>query len=339
MHAGLLTRPRSDTSAIDSTKVFAVAAVLVAVGAALLAGGLPISCSIVVVFLFAGPHNWLEARYMLSRMPARWGSLRPFFLTGLLGVPLLAGAAAAMPHLLNWRGADAEAWLMSTALWNAVFGAWVLTLIHLRGREKPGRDWSLATPVGLMFIAAGILWPIAWSLVLVYLHPLIALWFLDREIVKHRPEWQTVWRRSLLLVPALLSVLWWSLWSAPHLRGEDLLSMQISNHAGAAMLRGVSSHALVATHTFLEILHYGVWIVAIPLVGIRRAPWTLEGIPLVRRAASWKLAVLGVLAVGLIAVVILWAGFLIDYPSTRDVYFTVAMLHVLAEVPFLLRLL
>ena len=33
----------------------------------------------------------------------------------------------------------------------------------------------------------------------------------------------------------------------------------------------------------------------------------------------------------------LWAFFLADYPLTRDVYFTVALLHVLAEVPFLLR--
>lgn len=337
MHAGLLTH--SETSDMDSTRVFSVVAVSVVLAAALLAGGLPIGCSIVVVFLFAGPHNWLEARYMLSRMPARWGSLRPFFLTGLLGGLLLAGAAAAMPHVLNWRGADAEAWLMNSAVWNACFGAWVLTLIHLRSREKPGRDWSLATPIGLILIAAGIVWPIAWSLLLVYVHPLIALWFLDREIGRHRPEWQRVWRKTLPLVPAMLAVLWVSLWSAPNLPGEDLLSMQITNHAGASLLRGLSSHALVATHTFLEILHYGVWVVAIPLVGIRKAPWSLDGIPLARRAAGWKRTVLVMLGVGLVAMLILWAGFLIDYPLTRDVYFTVAMLHVLAEVPFLLRLL
>jgi hypothetical protein len=326
-------------SEIDSAKVFAVVAVLVALASALLAGGLPIGCSIVVVFLFAGPHNWLEARYMLSRMPARWGPLRPFFLTGLLGVPLLTAAAAAMPHLLNWRGANAETWLVSTAIWNACFGAWVLTLIHLRSREHAGRDWSLAVPIGLTLIAAGILWPIAWSLLLVYVHPLIAMWFLDREIGKHRPECQGAWRKCLLLVPALLGILWWSLWSAPDLPGEDLLSMQITNHAGASMLRGLSSHALVATHTFLEILHYGVWIIAIPYVGIRRAPWSLDGIPLARRATGWKLCVLAILTIGLLAVLTLWVGFLIDYPLTRDVYFTVAMLHVLAEVPFLLRLL
>ena len=38
-------------------------------------------------------------------------------------------------------------------------------------------------------------------------------------------------------------------------------------------------------------------------------------------------------------VLILWVCFLVDYPITRDVYFTVATVHVLAEVPFLLRML
>jgi hypothetical protein len=34
---------------------------------------------------------------------------------------------------------------------------------------------------------------------------------------------------------------------------------------------------------------------------------------------------------------LLWLCFAADYATTRDVYFTVAMAHVLAEVPFLLR--
>ena len=39
--------------------------------AALVTGLLPIGVSIVAVFLCAGPHNWVEARYFLSRLPAR----------------------------------------------------------------------------------------------------------------------------------------------------------------------------------------------------------------------------------------------------------------------------
>ena len=39
-----------------------------------------------------------------------------------------------------------------------------------------------------------------------------------------------------------------------------------------------------------------------------------------------------------LAVAVLWVCFGIDYGTTRSVYFTVAMLHVLAEIPFLLRM-
>ncbi len=45
------------------------------------------------------------------------------------------------------------------------------------------------------------------------------------------------------------------------------------------------------------------------------------------------------LAAGSLGGLGIWAGFLANYPLTRDIYFTVAMLHVLAEAPFLLRLL
>jgi hypothetical protein len=44
--------------------------------------------------------------------------------------------------------------------------------------------------------------------------------------------------------------------------------------------------------------------------------------------------VLGTAVVGL-----LWLGFTIDYSTTRDIYFTLSIAHVLAEAPFLLRML
>jgi hypothetical protein len=86
-------------------------------------------------------------------------------------------------------------------------------------------------------------------------------------------------------------------------------------------------------------LHYGVWIVAIPLVSVKSVPWRLENVPLARRSAGWRLAIAGAVAAGVLLMLALWGGFLADYPLTRDIYFTVAILHVLAEVPFLLRLL
>ena len=46
---------------------FACGFVALAVGAAAMAGALPIEFSLATVFLFAGPHNWFEARYALGR--------------------------------------------------------------------------------------------------------------------------------------------------------------------------------------------------------------------------------------------------------------------------------
>jgi hypothetical protein len=43
------------------------------------------------------------------------------------------------------------------------------------------------------------------------------------------------------------------------------------------------------------------------------------------------------LTVGVLAVLVLWVGFRRDYAQTRDLYFTIAIAHVLAEAPFLLK--
>ncbi len=52
---------------------------------------------------------------------------------------------------------------------------------------------------------------------------------------------------------------------------------------------------------------------------------------------GWRWAVTGLLVFGIGVMLVLWACFLADYATTRQVYFTVALLHVLAEAPFLLR--
>ena len=207
----------------------------------------------------------------------------------------------------------------------------------MRSRQNPRRDWGWTVPLAFFLIAASWLMPYYVSLGLVYGHPLLALWLLDRELQRSRPSWRPAYHFCLLTVPLLLAALWWKLWNAPPLPGDQELFQAISNHAGAEVLPGVSSHLLVATHTFLEMVHYGVWVLAIPLIGLRIAPWKLTNVPLARRSSTWRWAVVGLLLFGLGVVAVLWAGFLADYTTTRHVYFTVALLHMLAEVPFLLR--
>jgi hypothetical protein len=331
-------RPEAPAAAgVRSAWLFAGASAAVIALSCALAGFVPLGFSIAIVFLFAGPHNWLEARYMLTRMPARWGPLAPYFLCGIAGVFLLAGTFAALPWLLST--ANPSAWNYAVAGWNTALVGWIVLLALLRSRQNPRRNWSWLVPAGFVLIAANWLWPFGWSLAIVYLHPLVALWFLDCEIGRLQPAWRSAYRGCLLLVPAALGLLWWNLAAAPDLPGNDVLSLAIANHAGGGILRGVSTHFLVAAHTFLEMLHYGVWIVAIPLVSVRMVPWKLDNVPLARRSPLWRKTILASIAAGALVMLALWAAFLADYPLTRDVYFTVALLHVLAEVPFLLRLL
>lgn len=322
---------------VSGRHLFAALMLLLAAGAAFLAGWAPLGFSIVTVFLFAGPHNWFEFRYFLSRMPGRWGPLRGYFLFSFLGILALTALFAALPWAARTWHWSYQDWLTATALWNSLLLGWIIVLVQLRSRQRPYRDWFWTLPVAFLLLAANWLWPEHWDIGLVYLHPLIALWILDRELRRSRPEWRGTYHRCLACIPLLIGVLWWRLADAPPLPGTDLLSERITTHAGAMVLRNVSSHLLVATHTFLEMLHYGVWVLAIPLLGMKTAPWRIHTIPMTWRSPTWKMALGGLLVLSACVVLLLWACFLADYPTTRDVYFTVALMHVLAEAPFLLR--
>ena len=70
---------------------------------------------------------------------------------------------------------------------------------------------------------------------------------------------------------------------APDLTGTDSFTIAfaptLADHSAAWFFKGVSTHFLVAVHAFLEMVHYGVWIVLIPLVGMRSRLWELRTIP------------------------------------------------------------
>lgn len=320
-------------TASPSLVLMAVPTVII-VGCATIAVMAPISVSIAAVFLFAGPHNWMEARYFLTRMPARWGGLAPYFSLGLAGSLFLTGMFVVLPGL---AGANSELGLVLIAVWNSLLTLWIIGLAHLRRCQNPRRDWPFLIPIGLGLIAANWLLPLAWSLALVYLHPLLALAFLDRELQRHSLIWWKSFRWGMRLIPVCLCVMaaYWAM--GPDIPGHDLLTWQITHHAGAGVIPGISTHFLVAAHVFLELLHYLVWIVVIPLASRQNSIWRMVDVPLSRRSPFWRRLVSTIVALGAVVVVLLWASFLKDYVWTRDVYFTVAILHVLMEIPFLLR--
>ncbi|QJW96931.1 hypothetical protein [Frigoriglobus tundricola] len=321
--------------------------VALAVAAAALAGALPIEFSLATVFLFAGPHNWFEARYALGRLPARAGKLWGFFAVSALGIVGLtvayAGIPAALPHIDDEFVADG---LYSA--WSSAFLLWVATLVWMRSRTNPRFDGGWVWPVACLIAAGAWLTPFALPVALVYLHPLMALGLLDRELARSRPEWRRAYGWAVACIPLLLGALWWQFHDAPEPTGAGSLTLAftpqpprveaLADHAGAWFLPGVSSHFLIAAHAFLEMVHYGVWVVLIPLIGMRSWPWELKTIPAARRGPNGARAVAAILLFGLLIVATLWVCFGLDYATTRHVYFTVAMLHVLAEVPFLLRM-
>jgi hypothetical protein len=325
---------------------FATGFVALAVGAAVLAGALPIEFSLATVFLFAGPHNWFEARYALGRLPARAGKLWDFFLVAAIGIIGLTATYAAIPLALTHLdfGRAGEMY----ALWSTVFLLWIAVLVWMRSRTNPRFDGGWVWPLALLITAGVWLNPLALPVALIYLHPLMALWLLDRELARSRPHWRKAYWCAVASVPLMLGALWVQFHDAPEPDGSTNLALAfapkpvgsetLADHAGAWFLPGVSPHFLIAAHAFLEMVHYGVWVVLIPLIGMRSWPWQLKTIPAAQRSPKWARAVTALLLFGLLIVLVLWVCFRLDYPTTRHVYFTVAMLHVLAEIPFLLRM-
>ena len=323
--------------AISGRVAFAIAAMALAVGSAVLAGWTPILFSIITVFLFAGPHNWLEFRYFLSRMPARWGKLRGYFLAGFGGSAAIAASYLVLFVSAEMALLDAQVWYFLYQSWTSALLIRIALMADLRSQQPPRRNWIYVWPVIITLVALVWIVNLNVGLALVYIHPMMAFWLLDRELRRSRPQWRPVFHMLIACVPLFVLALWWHLADAPPLPVNDELSNRISDHAGASILTGISSHFLVATHTFLEMLHYGVWIVAIPTIGLRVAPWRIDTLPLVRNSPQWHRRIGIFMIASLVFVILLWTCFLIDYNTTRNIYFALAVFHVVAEVPFLLR--
>jgi len=272
------------------------------------------------------------------RLPARFGRSRNFFIVAFAGIGLLTAAYVSLPALyyMNvWSGAS---WPNAIATWNTLMLLWIGALILMRAKQKSNRDWFWVVPIIFTLSALNWLSPELFSLAIVYAHPLVALWFLDRHLRRTKPEWLRTYRRSLMLLPLLIGGMLWQLSRTTSLADDNGLFWRITQHAGALLLPNISSHMLVSTHVFLEMLHYGVWILALPLIGATGAIWKVETIPLAGHSRGFPKLIAAILICGLFAVAALWFGFSANYTLTRDIYFTVAMAHVLAEAPFLLRM-
>ena len=330
---------RSSTARGEIT--FACCLVLFMLIASVLTTIAPVAVSVVIVFLFAGPHNYAEARYFLTRLPARMGRLKPFFLTSTAGVIVLSASLPLLTRVPLWLQWPAEATLWLVGIWNTAFVLWCTTLVVMRSRQAPRHEWDYAWPLGIAVIGITWLAPVVLPFSLVYAHPVMGLWILDRELQKNHPMWRKTYLWCLLLLPAILAAQWMLVgtWNLNGLQVSPEIHDQIARHSDPGFFSRDIGHRLIATHAFLELLHYGIWLVAIPVVSGRVFSGAFNTIPLMKSSPSLSTSIRWLLLLSAFVVVTLWLCFLADYSTTRDVYFTVATLHVLAEIPFLLRLL
>jgi len=326
---------------MPGAKVFGMTVVLCIAVAAGFASWLPLQVSIITLFLFAGPHNWFELRYFLMRLPVRFGRSRNFFLTAFAGLFVLTLAYVSLPVVYRATSTLEGSEYFVLATWNTLLLFWLALLIWLRGKQKPRANWTLTVPLALALCSLNWLAPDFFSLAIVYIHPLVALWLLDRHLLRTRPAWSRAYRRCLLLLPVVLVGMIWQLSQTPPLADDNGLFWRITQHSGAQLLPQVSSHMLVSVHLFLEMLHYAVWIVALPLLAplANTKFWDVKTVPAARHPRGFPHLITVALVAGVALMVVLWSGFTLDYSTTRDIYFTVAIAHVLAEAPFLLRML
>ncbi|HXF42488.1 MAG TPA: hypothetical protein VNK26_02000 [Pyrinomonadaceae bacterium] len=298
---------------------------------------LPIELSIATVFLFAGPHNFLEFRYFLGHIPRKWGRSRQFYLIAISGVILLSALYFTAFYVFgDWLWMTGNASLI-LAIWNAGLLLWASILFAADGRlRRRDSDWIIS--LGLFAAAFAVLFPGEFSLALVYLHPLAAFWFLKRQIRQTGKQWLKHFNYALAACGVSVFLLIVLLLSTENLTSRDDLSLRIIRHAGSDILPQISSRLLVSVHVFLETLHYSVWLVFLPLIDPRLSGLKLSNIPLAMPGAISKNFIFAAIGLSFAIVLLLWVGFILDYQSMRDLYFAAAIAHVLAEIPFLIRL-
>ena len=145
-----LNIPAASREFVPSTRLLTFAMLGLAAAAALLAGWVPLGFSIVSVFLFAGPHNWFEARYFLSRLPGRWGKLRTYFLVGFGGVFALTIGFALFPWIAEACDWEPQDWATASALWNTLLLLWIVVLIQMSQPAEPAPRLVLDAAGGLL---------------------------------------------------------------------------------------------------------------------------------------------------------------------------------------------
>jgi hypothetical protein len=302
----------------------------------------PIAVKILAVVALAGPHNWIEFRYFLSRLPARWtAGTRPFFALSFIGLGLFTAGYVALMLAMLFHCIEWETGRTLYSVWGSGIALWAGCLYAQRLAVEPIRDRFIRAKVTAAFLAAAAIsvfaffQPIYFAIALVYAHPLISLTLLDAEIGRSRPRWRIAYRCALALIPLVIGAFWLTLHDIDFPVQGDLAA-HIVEQTGAPVLSALSSRFLLSTLVFVDLLHYAVWLIAIPnwSAGWNRwnvtvQPPVVTRFPALSRPLQVTLTLLAILLIGL------WFCFATDYIHTSQIYFVLAIAHVLAEISFL----
>lgn len=327
----------ASSAGVSKNASFELLLILIVCASSALSCLAPIAFSTLTVFLFAGPHNWVELRYFLSRLPSRLGPLKPFFLSSFTGVIFLGLSYAGLLLACRYASLEASSATVFFQFWILAFHSWFCLLVATKNKMAVARKICFLT-LAAASILLSLQFPLHFGLALVYLHPALALVILDRELKRSAPGKLASYRKMLFLVPLILVAICATLCSSPSLPEQGELARQIERQAGSFLFPNLSTHLLVSAHTFLEMLHYAVWILAIPIFSkaISKGKWQTGSMPVTKNSKPLRLTVAALFAVSTVLTLALWAAFFNDCAATRELYFTVAVFHILAEIPFLL---
>ena len=305
------------------------------ISAALLAGLLPIWFAFTIVMVFGAPHNWLEFRYFLARMPSQIRPVGRFFAVAFLGATLLAVSQSTIFYFMQQEAIEPSfaRWLFLA--WNELLLFWISLLFFTRYRHVSKAVTLLTFFLIFVMTMANILSPLACISMLAYAHPVLGLCILERELRRSRKSWLRQYHWGLLLIPVGCTVLLATLGMRPADPVYVQTLVALSGNTIYRLLDGVSPVALLAIWAFLQMIHYGVWILIVPIASRSWSSYRLERVPVLRRSPGLRTIAAAVSGGAALLVLIFWCGFYLDGATTMRVYTLLAVLHVLAEIPFL----
>ena len=181
-----------------------------------------------------------------------------------------------------------------------------------------------------LFVAIGLWIGCEFVLGIEVAHPLLALVILGQELYAFRRPERRYYPQVLAAVPIGLAVLLAGLSARGYIGPSEIRSF---------FLATPGSPLFLATHTYLELIHYVVWIGLLPLLAQLTQRGNIKVYPFLKKSAGRLRAARQLLLLGAVLACVLWWGFTQDFELTRDLYFRIAIFHVLVEFPFLMRLL